>query len=307
MSILQLIKITLSRASYRETHSGLSPLNPEPCSLSPEKGFTLLELILSISILSLVMVTIYGTLSMGSRTWEKGERDIEKIQRMRVVMNLLAREIKSTFPYKVTPSELDTHKEFYAFDGKKDSISFVSSVPLRGEKGGLSWLTFWVEEDEGLVVVEQDALRADIFEERDSLDKDLMEVLDPRVTDIRFEYYKLKSGKEEGEGEGEWEEKWDAEKEKTLPNAVSVELTFEEEAGEEDGEGEVYTKELITPLMVQVKELRGRRRTDARTSRTGTEAGRPRTGTEAGRPRTGTEAGRPRTGTDPSKLMDAIR
>ena len=226
---------------------------------STQKGFTLLELILSISILSLVLVTIYGTLSMGSRTWEKGERDIEKIQRERVVMNLLARAIKSTFPYKVTPSERDTHKEFYAFDGKKDSISFVSTTPLKGEKGGLSWLTFWVEDDEGLVVVEQDALRTDIFEEKESMDKDEMEVLDQQVTAIQFEYYKLKSGKTEGEGEGEWEEKWDAEKEGTLPNAVKVELTFEEEGREEDSEGEVYTKELITPLMVQVKTLRGRR------------------------------------------------
>jgi general secretion pathway protein J len=207
---------------------------------------------------------------MGSRAWEKGERDIEKIQRERVVMNLLAREIKSTFPYKVTPSERDTHKEFYAFDGKKDSISFVSTVPLKGEKGGLSWLTFWVEDDEGLVVVERNALRADIFKERESIDKDEMEVLDQQVTAIRFEYYKLKSGKTEGEGEGEWEEKWDAEKERALPNAVRVELTFEEEGREEDSEGEVYTKELITPLMVQVKKLRGRRSTGTRDRNTST-------------------------------------
>jgi len=266
MSRIQLFTITARRTSYRESHAGHSPLFPVPSPLSPEKGFTLLELILSITILSLVLVTIYGTLSMGSRTWEKGERDIEKIQRERVVMNLLAREIKSAFPYKVTPSELDTHKEFYAFDGKKDSISFVSTVPLKGEKGGLSWLTFWVEDDEGLVVVERDALRTDIFKERESIDKDEMEVLDQQVTAMRLEYYKLKSGKTEGEGEGEWEEKWDAEKEGRLPNAVRVELTFEEQGRDEDSEGEVYTKELITPLMVQVKQLRGRRRTDSSTA-----------------------------------------
>ena len=233
---------------------------------SAQKGFSLLELILSISILSGVLVFLYGILYTSSRTWEKGEHNIEKIQRERVVMNLLSRELKSIFPYKVTPSELDTHKEFYAFDGKKDSISFVSAVPLKGEKGGLSWLTFWVEDDEGLVVMERDALRTDIFKERESIDKDEMEVLDPRVTAIRFDYYKLKSGKTEGEGEGEWEEKWDAEEEGTLPNAVRVELTFEEEGRGEDSEGEMYTKELITPLMVQVKQLRGRRPTDGSTA-----------------------------------------
>ena len=210
-------------------------------------------------LLTLVIVMIYAPLSMGSRAWEKGERDIENLQRKRVVMNLLSREIKSTFPYKVTPSELDDHKEFYAFDGKKDSLSFVSSVPLRGGKGGLSWLTFWVEDDLGLVVTERDALRADIFKERDKIDKDELEVLDPQVTDIRFEYYQLKSGKTEGEGEGEWEEKWDAEKEGTLPHAVKVGLTIEEES-REDSEEEPYTRELIIPLMVHVKKARGGRR-----------------------------------------------
>lgn len=255
------LNVTAKMKSHRESFSGDISLNPVPCPLSPEKGFTLLELILSIGILSIVLVTVYAALSMGSRTWEKGEQDIEKIQRERVVMNILNREIKSAFPYKVTPSELDDHKEFYAFDGKKDSISFVSGVPLRGERGGLSWLTFWVEEDLGLVVIERDALRADIFEERDSLDKDDMEVLDPRVTDIQFEYYQRESGKTEGEGEGEWEEKWDAEKEGILPHAVKVMLTIEDESRQEGSEAEPYLRELVIPLMVHVDTIRGRRRT----------------------------------------------
>ena len=225
-----------------------------------QKGFTLLELILSISILSLVLVIVYTTLSMGSRVWEKGERDIENLQRKRVVMNLLSREIKSIFPYKVTPSQLDTHKVFYAFEGKNDTISFVSAVPLRGGKGGLSWLTFWVEEDMGLVVVERDALRSDIFRERDTIDKDEIEVLDQEVTEIQFSYYKLKRGKSEGEGEGEWKEKWDAEKEGTLPHAVKVELTFKEKGRGKDAEEEFYKRELIIPIMVHVKKLRGRSR-----------------------------------------------
>lgn len=218
-----------------------------------ETGFTLLELLLSITILSLILGTIYGTLSMGSRAWEKGERDIDKIQRMRVVMDVLSREIKSTFPYMVTPSELDTHKKFYAFEGKRDSISFVSSVPLRGGKKGLSWLSFWVEEGKGLVVVERDALRIDIFKERNFIDRDKMEVLDEHVSRMRFEYYELKRGKEEGEGE--WKERWDAEKKGKLPHAVKIELTFEEEGRGEEEVEEIY-RELIVPLMIYNKKIR---------------------------------------------------
>lgn len=218
-----------------------------------ETGFTLLELLLSITILSLILGAIYGTLNMGSRAWEKGERDIDKLQRMRVIMDLLSREIKSTFPYVVTPSERDTHKKFYAFEGKRDSISFVSTVPLRGGKKGLSWLSFWVEEGKGLVVVERDALRTDIFKERNFIDRDEMEVLDGHVTRMRFEYYELKRGKEEGEGE--WKERWDAEKKGNLPHAVKIELTFEEEGRGEEEVEEIY-RELIVPLMIFNKKIR---------------------------------------------------
>lgn len=238
-----------------EVNSDHCFLIPESCTLFPERGFTLLELLLSITILSLVLASIYGTLNMGSRAWEKGERDIDKIQRMRVIMDILSREIKSTFPYVVTPSELDTHKKFYAFEGKRDSISFVSAVPLKGGRKGLSWLSFWVEDNKGLVVVERDALRTDIFKERNSIDKDEMEVLNAHISRIRFEYYELKRGREEDEGEGEWKELWDAEKEGRLPHAVKIELTFIEEGRGEEDEEEIY-RELVVPLMIHSKKIR---------------------------------------------------
>jgi len=254
-----------------------------------QTGFTLIELILSITILSMVLVTIYATLSMGSRTWEKGERDIERIQRMRIVMDLLSREIKSAFPYKVTPSELDTHKEFYAFEGKKDSLSFVSCVPLHGGSGKLSWLTFWVEDGEGLAVVERDALRTDIFKERETIDKDEMVVLDAQVIAIGFEYYRLENGttEEAAEEEVRWEEAWDAEEEGTLPQAVKVTVTFLEEAARKEAEDEVYTRELVIPLMIHTDVMKGGGGFREGESPTGGETGGAGASTLGGRTETG--------------------
>jgi prepilin-type N-terminal cleavage/methylation domain-containing protein len=248
-------------------------------------GFTLLELIISIAILSAVLVTIYATLSMGSRTWDKGERDIEKVQRMRVVMDLLSREIKAAYPYKVTPGELDTHREFYLFDGQKDSLSFVSCVPLRGGTGKLSWLTFWVEEGMGLVVVERDALRSDIFKERETMDTDEMVVLDANATAIRFDYYRSEEGDTEEATDGEdtaWEEKWDAEEEESMPQAVSVAVTFREDAEGQGGENESYTRELVIPLMIGIAEKSGGRQQAAPESLMGGDMGMTPEGGETG-------------------------
>jgi len=100
--------------------------------------------------------------------------------------------------------------------------------------------------------VERDALRSDIFKERESIDKDEMVVLDANATDIRFEYYRAEEGDEDEAAEEEtaWEEKWDAEEEGELPQAVSVSVTFLDEAAREGSDDEAYTRELVIPLMI---------------------------------------------------------
>jgi hypothetical protein len=54
-----------------------------------------------------------------------------------------------------------------------------------------------------------------------------------------------------------WEEKWDAEEEESLPQAVSVAVTFREDAEGQGGENEVYTRELVIPLMIGIAEKSG--------------------------------------------------
>ena len=58
-------------------------------------GFTLLELILSLTILSVVLLLIFGALRVGTRAWEKGEKDVEIQQRRRAVLDLIQKQIAS--------------------------------------------------------------------------------------------------------------------------------------------------------------------------------------------------------------------
>lgn len=129
-----------------------------------KKGFTLIELLISITILSILMVVIYGSLRAGSRAWEKGEGEIEKYQRLRMITEIFSREISCIFPYETTETELDTHRKFYVFEGEGSSIKFVTTVPLK-RKMGLSLLEMWVEEDRGLLVKERDALKTNILKD----------------------------------------------------------------------------------------------------------------------------------------------
>jgi general secretion pathway protein J len=207
-----------------------------------KKGFTLIELLISVTILAILLAVVFGSLRIGARAWEKGEGDIEKHQRLRMVTEILYREISCAFPYETTESELDTHRKFYVFEGESTSIKFVTTMPLK-RKLGLSLLEIWVDEDRGLLIREKDALKTNILKE-ESGEESEENVLDAQVAHMEFKYYDLG----EGEEEGEWVESWNAKEKGRMPRAVKVELAFK---GDEEN-----TKELVIPLMALGKDLR---------------------------------------------------
>jgi hypothetical protein len=190
-------------------------------------------------------VVIFGSLRVGSRAWEKGESEIAKYQRLRMITEILYREISCTFPYETTESELDTHRKFYVFDGEGSSITFVTTMPLR-RKMGLSLLEMRVDGDQGLLVKERDALKANIL--KDEFGEESEEnVLDDQVARIQFQYYDLGEGEE-----GEWLESWNAKEKERMPRAVKVKIDFKDE--------KENSQELIIPLMAPGKDLRSKER-----------------------------------------------
>ena len=88
-----------------------------------EKGFTLLEVLLAMTILSLIAVIIGVSLRLGIRAWERGESDSDDSQKLRYVVERLSQEIRSVYPYQML---IDGEKAI-AFKGKSDSIFFVTS------------------------------------------------------------------------------------------------------------------------------------------------------------------------------------
>ena len=98
-----------SNSETRAQHS-LQQINPKPKAQNPKfqrEGFTLIEMLLAISIFSMVVAIIFSSFSVGLGSWEKGERDIEYYQRLRSVTELLFRQINSTYSYKIKRGELD--------------------------------------------------------------------------------------------------------------------------------------------------------------------------------------------------------
>ena len=205
-------------------------------------GFTLIEMILAISIFSMVIAVVFSSFRVGLGAWQKGEDNIEFYQRVRAVSDFLYRQISSTFPYKVTPGLLDTHREFFAFFGKPDSLEFVSYANINGLEGGLSLLEIWVNSNNELMIGHDVALVSNISDLKDInlRDEDKSFLISPDVERLQFRYF----DREKEDEEGQWIDSWDPkDKRKKLPLFVEVTIIFK------DKHDEQLKNRLVVPIV----------------------------------------------------------
>ncbi len=228
-----------------EINNNLFPLNRTESRFSLVWGFTLLEMLLAITIFSMVVGVIFTSFRLGSSSWEKGEKDIERYQRIRIVAELIYREVRSCFPYVLTPGELDKHVKFYAFFGEPDSLKFVSSAGLSNAQRGLFILEFWVSGKNGLMVGQDRALGNNLAD-LSLRGEESATIIDQNVKKIRFRYYDQKKKGEKGEWVQHWDPRDKLDREMRLPRAVEVSIDFDM------GRGRVFTEELTVPIYTDI-------------------------------------------------------
>lgn len=178
------------------------------------RGFTFLELIISLTIFSLVALIVYATLNLGARAADHGEARTVENQRARAALALIARQLKSAYPLSLQ-AEGETFLYFY---GEPDEISFISAGG-RPEIGGLEKITYFLREERDRrslwVRTSAPTLPADLVEDREGGLVQETEVL-PEVESLTWQYL----GKEQEREE--WRESWSGREERTLPLAVRL-------------------------------------------------------------------------------------
>lgn len=191
-------------------------------------GFTLLELMISLTIIGLVLVLVFGSLRIGARAWEKGERDIEIHQRQRVVLDNIKRQIASIClrEIKADEEEGQTKKEVF-FRGDSEQMEFISRVPMSPmTRTGMVYVKYVVREDgDGdtwrLLLHEKDVVFLNKEEAVDeSEEADFFELV-PGAKNIEFSYLK---GPGDKEADPEWQDTWDPDSDTGVPMAVKITL-----------------------------------------------------------------------------------
>lgn len=99
------------------------------------KGFTLIEVLIAMTLLSIMVVLLFTSLSICSKSWEKGESKISDVNEVAVVYNFFQRYLSSAYPLWNDFNEAE--EKTFSFQGKKQFLQFVSIFPASAGRSGM--------------------------------------------------------------------------------------------------------------------------------------------------------------------------
>jgi prepilin-type N-terminal cleavage/methylation domain-containing protein len=178
-------------------------------------GFTLIEVVLALSIFALIGAVLYGAFSLSHRAVEKSQASFDDNQKLRSSTDLLGSYIRSAYPYRESAQDTAV-----LFEGQEDQLTFVSSISLAMGGRGMSKIRVaWerAQEGEGPIELEEEVpVRLNVSEDHNPGGLRNEVVIQERVKELRFAYLDPKSEDER------WEERWDGREKLALPRAVRL-------------------------------------------------------------------------------------
>lgn len=193
-----------------------------------EAGFTLLEMMVSLTLLSLLSLLLFGGLRLGARAWDHSEARGAGMDELRVVQQLLRSEIEQAYPFYVNADPVHPTIDF---SGGPSEIDFLAPTQQALSSPGRSRIVFAAQRDGSQVVL---AMRA-----RPELAAGnaagWSEPLLRNLASVRFSYF----GADDPRGTPTWRASWS--NAKTLPRLVRVDVQFAR------GDGRVWPELVVAP------------------------------------------------------------
>ena len=186
-------------------------------------GFTLVEILLAITLLSMLLALAYGGLHASTRATERGQLILEESSRVRMAHQFVRKQLNQAIPlaFNQTEDKSVAPEDLEVFLGSAQSIRFVGPMPGYLGFGGpqVQQLSI-VQGEEGLALILEHAL-VQGFEDALLTERAPIQLVD-HIASAEFQF----QGRDE---EGEltaWTNTW--EDPATLPVAISLDIEFEE-------------------------------------------------------------------------------
>ena len=187
------------------------------------RGFTLLELLIAITLLGMILVLVFAGLRLGVRSWDTAQASVDSMNTVRAIEGVLRRELSQVYPYrwkKGLPQRL-------AFQGERYQVSFVAPLPARIDGGGLFAISVDLEESgkEKRLVWKQVPVSSEMedFSALSNAKDNLLALTksDSNVEEVWFSYF----GPQTEGADPTWNDHWDNTKSFPILIRVQAKLT----------------------------------------------------------------------------------
>jgi prepilin-type N-terminal cleavage/methylation domain-containing protein len=183
--------------------TSLKKTAPKKSQLRKQQGFTLLEMLIAFSLVSLLFLALFSSFNTISIGWDAAENRMQKTEDQRLIMNWLRRQLQQVMVVRIS----DEKGKIYAFDGDESSIRYVAPMLPFKDKGGVYLQELFVSNEKGSKSLQ---LRYAPYRPDISWDEAFEEAEPVLVYDylksVQFEYFGSESEADDPRWESEWED-----------------------------------------------------------------------------------------------------
>lgn len=176
-----------------------------PGNIIHTRGFTLIEILISMVLLSMTLLLLFSSLYTANKYWQLGEKTIEKNEETRLVDHFIRRLIIQAVPILW----VENGEKKLLFQGKQDELRFVSTLPAHRGGGGLHTLMLKVVTTDSTkqLALTHSLLDPDIEPFSEIMNEEEFVVIANDIDTINLSYF----GKTKNDEEARWFEEWDNE------------------------------------------------------------------------------------------------
>jgi general secretion pathway protein J len=207
------------------------------------RGFTLVELLVALTILSLISGMMFGSLRVGVTIAEKVDWQVSRSQRIHLVQRTLRKQLQQAMPVLKTGQLADGSLDFAA---SSNQVTFVAPLTFGAVHGSLHRVSLSILDDPGQftgakklvlrfrLLVPDDDFRFPGYETREYI------VLDQFV-DAEFAFLGAA-----GHGDMQWQDEWSEDHE--IPNLIRLRIRYL------DGDVTTWPDLVVSPRMTSVSD-----------------------------------------------------
>ena len=199
-------------ARHNRQRTVFSPTNLGAAS----KGFTLIEVLIALTLLSIMVVLLFTSLKICADSWEKGETKITAVNEIAVVYNFFQHHLATAKPLFNTSA---TGEKSFSFQGNSQSMQFVSAFPASAGKLGLQLFSVSLLEEDNDQFINVALVPFINLAEDENPSKEEVTLI-KHVNEFKLSYF----GSEDGMTEGSWNEEWV--NKTVLPSLIKINITL---------------------------------------------------------------------------------